>query len=124
MDEVWKDITGFAGYEVSSHGRVRSWKTGEARYIFIDWSGRDHKKYHSVRLYDGLGTRKKFVIHRLMWIVFNGPIPEGYQIDHIDRNNTNNMLSNLRCVTVSENQLNKEPWDEDPVVRDCFGDIQ
>ena len=29
------------------------------------------------------------------------------QIDHIDRNRTNNILSNLRAVTPSQNQFNR-----------------
>ena len=36
----------------------------------------------------------------------NGPIPDGFEIDHIDRNRDNNQLANLRLVTPSENKLN------------------
>ena len=38
---------------------------------------------------------------------FVGPRPEGYQVDHIDRDRVNNRLENLRYVTPSENQKNK-----------------
>ena len=41
-----------------------------------------------------------------MWEVFYGKIPEGYEIDHIDRNPSNNALNNLRLVTPSENAKN------------------
>ena len=38
-----------------------------------------------------------------MWEVFNGPIPEGYDIDHIDGNPKNNNLDNLQAITHREN---------------------
>ena len=36
----------------------------------------------------------------------NGKIPNGMEIDHIDRDKQNNKLSNLRVVTPHENMLN------------------
>ena len=50
--------------------------------------------------------RKKFLVHRLVYEAFNGKIPEGYTIDHIDQNKLNNKIENLRWVTKSENRLN------------------
>jgi DNA-directed RNA polymerase specialized sigma subunit len=37
-----------------------------------------------------------------------GEIPKGYEIDHIDRNRHNNYPENLRLVTKSENNQNKD----------------
>ena len=34
---------------------------------------------------------------------FNGPIPEGMQVNHIDENTLNNNLENLNLMTPSEN---------------------
>lgn len=61
--------------------------------------------YRRVQLYYSYGG-KHVSIHRLMWEIFNETIPEGYEIDHIDRNPANNALSNLRLVTHSENAKN------------------
>ena len=47
-------------------------------------------------------------IHRLIYSNLVGEIPKGYEIDHIDRNRHNNNLSNLRLVTKSENNQNKD----------------
>lgn len=48
-------------------------------------------------------NHKKFLIHRAVWEAFNGPIPDGMDIDHIDNNPHNNALSNLQMVSHSEN---------------------
>lgn len=45
--------------------------------------------------------------HRLIWETFNGEIPEGYEIDHINTVRDDNRLDNLRCVTSKENSNNK-----------------
>ena len=42
-------------------------------------------------------------VHRIIWETFNGEIPDGYVIDHIDCDKLNNSLSNLQLVTQSEN---------------------
>ena len=44
--------------------------------------------------------------HRVAWEEAYGPIPAGLMIDHIDRDRSNNDLSNLRLVTPSLNRLN------------------
>ena len=51
-------------------------------------------------------SKKLLRVHRLVWETFNGEIPDGYEIDHIDGNKQNNALSNLRCVTHIENMNN------------------
>jgi hypothetical protein len=45
--------------------------------------------------------------HRLVWIHFNGSIPKGRVVDHIDRNPKNNRIENLRLATSSENSANR-----------------
>ena len=46
---------------------------------------------------------KRCYVHRLVWEAFNGPIPDGFEIDHVDENKANNSLNNLRLVTRTEN---------------------
>lgn len=55
--------------------------------------------------------RKHFLVHRVVWEAFNGPIPEGYDIDHIDGNPHNNALNNLQAITHQEN-LKKREFDK------------
>jgi hypothetical protein len=50
---------------------------------------------------------KGYRCHRIIWEMFNGPIPEGLVVDHIDRNPFNNKISNLELKTIAENNRNR-----------------
>ncbi|MCX6130734.1 MAG: HNH endonuclease [Proteobacteria bacterium] len=54
--------------------------------------------YHNISI-----GKKKYRTHRVIWELFNGPIPVGYLIDHIDSDPTNNRIENLRLATPSQN---------------------
>lgn len=49
---------------------------------------------------------KHYKCHRIIWEMFNGKIPSGMQIDHVDGNRSNNTISNLRCVEKIINSRN------------------
>jgi hypothetical protein len=44
---------------------------------------------------------------RIIWMLHNGEIKEGKQIDHINRDHSNDRIENLRLSTASENCCNK-----------------
>lgn len=47
-----------------------------------------------------------WLAHVLAWMIVNGPVPECMEIDHINRDPSDNRLANLRLVTRSENMRN------------------
>lgn len=60
------------------------------------------KRYWQVRY-----NRKNYQVHRIIWEMFNGPIPYRNEIDHINMNKSDNRLCNLRLATSSNNQHNR-----------------
>lgn len=52
--------------------------------------------------------RTLYQVNRVIWEMFNGPIPEGMVIDHLDGNPWNNKLENLSCKTQAGNTRNRK----------------
>lgn len=105
MQEIWKDIPNYFGkYQISNFGNVKStnYKSTKKERIMkptINSSG-----YYKIELYKN-GKSNIYYVHRLVALVFI-PNPENKtQINHIDGNKTNNNVSNLEWVSVSENQI-------------------
>jgi len=61
-----------------------------------------HTGYKRVR-YDN----KPYYAHRVIYEMFFGPIPKNMEIDHIDRDRSNNNIDNLRIATKSQNKANR-----------------
>ena len=100
MQEIWKDIPGYEGiYQASNLGKIRSLKFNKVRILK---PGRNRDGYYIVALCLN-SVVKNSRVHRLVWITFNGLIPEGLQINHRDEDKTNNALLNLELVTPSQN---------------------
>ena len=102
MIEIWKPVIGYEGlYEVSNLGRVKSLnylKTGKEKIL----KERLHLGYNRVVLYKN-GVGKNYGVHRLVWSAFNGPIPKGLVINHLNEIKNDNRLCNLEICTSKEN---------------------
>jgi len=96
-------------YDVSSHGRVRSkrtLKTGVYKTLMLSPWKNGHGYMH-VTL-NSSGKRCKYKVHRLVAFAFlGGPEKKTMVVDHIDRDKSNNRLSNLRWATYAENNTNR-----------------
>lgn len=44
------------------------------------------------------------LMHKYVWEYYNGKIPKGYEVHHIDRNRANNDISNLQLLTQEEHK--------------------
>jgi hypothetical protein len=82
---------------------VFSWKVRKAnRYPVGTIAGSiESKGYIQIGI-----NGKYYMAHRLAWFYVHGEWPID-QIDHINRIKTDNKLSNIRCVSQSENMQNK-----------------
>jgi hypothetical protein len=89
-------------YEISDLGKVRRIKTGRIIKTRVGTSGYEH-----VNVYKN-GKSNTMQVHRLVIETFVGPIPKGFQVDHINRDRLNNTLPNLRVVTRKQNLLNRD----------------
>ena len=109
MKEIWKAISGYEGYEISSLGRVKSLdrlvktdkglrkvnerilkqKTSSTKYLRVCVSKNSNSKFLSV--------------HRLVAQQFIENPENKPQVNHIDFNRANNNLSNLEWTTAQEN---------------------
>lgn len=106
--EEWRPVVGYEGiYDVSTHGRVRrvedarrgGWKAGRIMQAGVTKLG-----YLYVNLFDGVHPNgKKSYVHVLVAAAHIGPKPIGKEVNHIDRDKTNNHVSNLEYKTHLEN---------------------
>jgi hypothetical protein len=49
---------------------------------------------------DGKTTPIKFYVAELMWESFNGKIPQGMKVTHVDGNKANNAVTNLKLEAI------------------------
>ena len=114
--EIWAPCRGYEGlYSVSNIGRVKA----EARHLKERNTGvirtkRPHlmkqflkdERSFTVGLVDAKGQHRNHFVHRLVYEAFISEIPPGFEIDHLDSNPQNNVLSNLRLCSHAENMRN------------------
>ena len=103
IDEIWKPIPLSDGYEVSNKGRVKSPSiiTRQNKVLpsrILSCNNLNSYGYPRCTLRMTDGTRKEFLIHRLVALAFL-PNPDNLPcVHHIDGNRLNNKLDNLKWV--------------------------
>lgn len=102
--EVWKNISDFPGYEISSDGRVRSFRDCHGnitdKYKILK-ATINKDGYYEITLYQNTKKVTKR-IHRLVACAFYGNHP-GLVVNHINGIKTDNRVSNLEFVTPQKN---------------------
>lgn len=100
--EMFKDIKGYPDYQVSNFGRVWNKKTQKYMKPSPKSNG-----YYQINMIALNGKRKKEYIHRLVALAFVEN-PNNYpEVDHINRNKSDNRASNLRWANRSMNARNR-----------------
>lgn len=103
VPEQWRPVPGHSGYEVSSHGRVRSYRNRQGHPVAeprLMSPGRRQDGYRVIKL----GRHHQTGVHILVLTSFVGPRPApDMECRHLDGNRANNHLGNLRWGTRSEN---------------------
>lgn len=113
--ETWRPVPGFAGYEVSDYGNVRSLdrlipdgygglRQARGRVLKPQINRRTGRRMVDLRFGDG---RKVRTIYTLVLEAFVGPRPPGTEACHGDGNPQNDNLANLRWDTRRANNLDR-----------------
>lgn len=107
MDEQWKAIPGFTGYDVSDQGQVQSyyrkakkgWElAGEPQRVLKPSRGRNRTGYRAVNL-RRQGKTHHVRVAQLVLLAYVGPCPDGLEVCHNDGDPANDGLENLRYDT-------------------------
>lgn len=100
--EEWRQVPEYEGvYSVSSWGRIKRDESGHILSMWPNGNG-----YYKVQLWrDGKYAFRN--VHRLVLLVFRGPLPNGLQSRHNDGNKLNNRITNLRYDTPKSNCADK-----------------
>ncbi len=113
--EVWRDIPGYSGYQVSNLGRVRSLDR-------VVKTARGERRYKGKMLKPGIashnyltvaiGKGNSMSVHVLVAMAFLGPAPfDGAEVRHLDDVRTNNFDFNLAWGSRGDNGRDKK-WNK------------
>ena len=101
MEETWKQIPKYEKYEISTLGRIRSFKFKRILKI------QSNKRGYQLAYLGENGHQKMCSVSRLILTTFIGPSLEGREASHLNNTPADNRLSNLRWETPIENTLRK-----------------
>ena len=102
--EEWRPVVGFEKYEISSHGRVRSYVRPAKPRILRPWA--TCNGYQVVGFSSPNGYKKK-ALHQVVLEAFIGLKPDGMEACHNNGIRSDNRAENLRWDTRAGNFADK-----------------
>lgn len=113
MEEIWKDIPNYEGYQASNLGRIRTYNkiTYTKKHGCRHWKNRilkyksqkDYKTGYRITLWKE-GKPKDLLVARLVATTFlENLINTEMTVNHKDGNRLNNNINNLEWITRAEN---------------------
>jgi hypothetical protein len=110
--EVWKAIPGYAGYEASNFGNIRSYRSVSRKSPIRQTpkllklrNGKNNRPIITLRIDKGIW--KTIQVDRAVTLCFLGAKPDHKEICHNDGNPWNNHVDNLRYDTHINNMADK-----------------
>lgn len=98
MVERWKDIEDFEGlYQISNMGNIKNTVTNKIRR-----QGTMRNEYKHICLCVG-GVRKSLMVHRLVAVAFISNPKNLPQVNHLDEDKKNNVVTNLEWCSAKDN---------------------
>lgn len=96
----YKNIPNQPRHFVNKDGRVVSIVSGKIKEMVLVSNNRKHpeKGYYFFRIYKG----SPIYVHKLVYTLFKGSIPVGYQVHHISGITSENNIENLTLLTKVE----------------------
>ena len=95
------------GFYVSDKGKVARIRNNKRVNVDVYTNNKGYKYFILFNTSD----KQKVYIHRAVAQLFiSQPSKDKYIVDHVDRNNQNNNVDNLRWVNHSENMINRSSW--------------
>ena len=113
MQEIWKDIPNYNGYQVSNLGRIRTYnkvskteRHGERHWKnrILKPKGQTYKTGYRVDLWKDNKPHSMLVARLVAFTFLNADINnKELTVNHIDGNRFNNNINNLELVSLKEN---------------------
>jgi hypothetical protein len=97
-----RDIPGFSGYRITDDGRV--WSRKSKKFLSPTFDGWGYSQF---RIFAG-GKGYTRHAHVLVLLTYVGPRPNGMVCRHLDGNNHNNKVTNLKWGTLAENSADSK----------------
>lgn len=95
------DIKDYLHYDPKTGIFIWIKKPNKKTYLNSIAGGLDKNGYWSIKF-----QGKRYLAHRLAWDITYGDLDPDKVIDHINHNRSDNRISNLRQITIAENNRN------------------